>query len=180
MFAYEDKRYKPVPNSANGNCLFEAMSYGLDFSVYPADIRYCVGHFYETFSKDKTYEEGTLQQAIQLSRQFDTEDDDGVSHEIAIKDDTVWANMTDIYICALIYKVNIHLFRKIRIANYTFVYTCEQILCGYSDRPTVSLLYLNGNHFVALELRSKAEYGKDLVDTDQHLTKVRRALRNLN
>lgn len=147
--------FKTIDNNANGNCLFESMAYLLEGSLYELEhgvtssdeIRYMVGEFYRKFDKDIYYPENTIEYRIKLGNMFDNIDDE-MPHDYNIYNDKVWASMTDVLICSLIFEININLYKYSSELN---MYLLEKINSQYNFPETVNLLYNGVNHFEALE-----------------------------
>lgn len=144
-----------VPNKADGNCLFESMEHLLKDTLYEFDhgettseqIREMVGNFYREFDKDIDYPESTIEYNIKIGNMFDNIDDE-MPHDYNIWNDRVWASMTDVLICSLIFEININLYKYVKESN---TYHPEKIRSQYNFTNTVNLLYNGVNHFEALE-----------------------------
>ena len=144
-----------VANNADGNCLFEAMEHLLSGSLYElehgytsaATIREMVGNYYREFDKDIEYPESTIEYKIKIGNLFDNIDDD-MPHDYNIWNDKVWASMTDVLICSLIFEMNINLYKHNRDTN---TYHIEKITSQYNFINTVNLLYNGINHFEAID-----------------------------
>ena len=145
-----------VSNSANGNCFFEAMEYLLEGTKYhltnlkevpsAAEIRFMVGEFYRNFDKDIDYPEDTIENRIKLGIMFDNIDEE-MPHDYNIYNDKVWASMTDVIVCSLLFDVNIRLFKY---NSWTNMYEREVVNPQYNFTDTINLLYNGINHFEAL------------------------------
>jgi hypothetical protein len=149
-----DSRFITVANNADGNCLFESIEHLLSGSVYEKEhgvitaenIREAVGEFYRNFDKDIDYPEQTIEYRIKIDNLFDNMDDE-MPHDYNIWNDKVWANMTDVLICSLIFEINIDLYTYVSEYN---TYRLEKITSQYDYKKTVNLLYNGVNHFEAL------------------------------
>ena len=158
-------RFKIVRNNADGNCLFESIEHKLNFSEYEFKygitkakrIREMVGEFYKKFDKDMDYPESTIEYRIKMGILFDNVDDE-MLHDYNICNDKVWASMTDVLICSLIFEININLY--VKNDSFTFVgddvvditsYELSKIETQYNFTTTIHLLYSGGNHFEALD-----------------------------
>lgn len=147
--------FRVVENAADGNCLFEAMEYLIDGSLYTldhglitaAEIREMVGQFYKEFDKDIEYPETTIEYRIKIGNIFDNFDEE-MAHDYNIWNDKVWASMTDVLICSVLFSVNIDLWKY---SPETDTYHVEKIRSQYNFPETISLLYNGINHFEALE-----------------------------
>ena len=143
-----------IANNADGNCLFESIEKLLDGSLYElehgftsaSDIRTMVGEFYRNFDKDIDYPDSTIEYQIKIGNIFDNIDDE-MQHDYNIWNDKVWASMTDVLICSLIFEVNINLYKY---NSNTSMYHLEQITSQYNFINTVNLLYNGVNHFEAI------------------------------
>ncbi len=158
--------FEIVPNSANGNCFFESMEYLLSNLVDFGDnipsheeIRFMVGEFYRDFDMAIDYPEHTIEYNIKMGIMFDDIDNGvehtksynldeiGIHHVYNIYQNYVWASMTDVLVCAVLFNVNINLYKKIGDMYYL-----EQIKSQYSSNGFTIDLYYNGiNHFEALK-----------------------------
>ena len=144
-----------VKNNADGNCLFEAIEYLIDGSLYTLDhgfvsaasIRQMVGNFYRDFDKNIDYPEKTIEHNIKLGNIFDNFDEE-MQHDYNIWNDKVWASMTDVLICSVLFEVNIDLWKYSR---ETDTYHVEKIRSQYDFPETVQLLYNGVDHFEALQ-----------------------------
>jgi hypothetical protein len=161
-----ESQFQIVRNNADGNCLFESMEHLLNFSEYEfkygitksAKIRKMVSDFYKRFDRCIDYPESTVEYKIKMGVLFDNMDEDGLSHEDNILNDKVWASMTDVLICSLLFEMNIYLF--VKNDSFTFeenevidvtTYEMSKIETQYDFKSTIYLLYSGGNHFEALE-----------------------------
>jgi hypothetical protein len=162
MIAVNGEYFRTIPNEASGNCLFEAMAYHLGFSVSPDEIRQAISQFYLDFVPNAIYEPDSLLAAIQTALLFDENDDNGLPHYLMIAGDRVWANMTDIYVCSLLYNIDIQLYEKIH--GKPLPCLIQTVYCGKRRVRTVSLIFVHNNHFMALENLTKKEYKKDVDD----------------
>lgn len=146
--------FKRIENNANGNCLFETMEYLLSGTLYEynhgytraSEIREMVGQFYKDFDKDIDYPINTIEYNIKIGILFDNMDDAEEAHDINICNDKVWASMTDVLICSLLFNVNINLYKY-----FEKKYHLEKITSQYNFMETINILYNGVNHFEALE-----------------------------
>ena len=149
--------FEVVNNNANGNCLFESIAHLLNGSLYEIingvttadEIRCMVGEFYKDFDKEINYPESTIEYNIKIGNIFDNMDDE-MAHDYNICNDRVWASMTEVLICSLIFEININLYRYSAETN---TFSLEKIRSQYNFPETVNLLYNGTNHFEALNLR---------------------------
>lgn len=147
--------FRVIPNNADGNCLFESIEQLLSGSLYEldhgtttaAEIREMVGNFYREFDKDIDYPESTIEYNIKIGNMFDNIDDE-MPHDYNIWNDKIWASMTDVLICSLLFEININLYKYVK---ETDSYHIECIKSQYGFINTVNLLYNGINHFEALE-----------------------------
>lgn len=147
--------FRVVVNNADGNCLFESMEYLLDGSLYELDhghksaeeIREMVGNFYREFDKDIDYPESTIEYAIKMGILYDNVDDE-MPHDYNIWNDKVWASLTDVLICSVLFELNINLYKYVM---ETEEYHIEKIVPQYCYINTVNLLFNGINHFEALD-----------------------------
>ena len=159
------EQFKIIGNNANGNCLFESMEHLLNFSEYEfkhgitkaTRIREMVGEFYKKFDKDANYLESMIEYKIKMGILFDNVDDE-MQHDCNICNDKVWASMTDVLMCSLIFSININLYT--RNTSFTIegddivettTYELSKIETQYNFTTTINLLYSGGNHFEALD-----------------------------
>jgi hypothetical protein len=105
-----------------------------------------VGNFYREFDKDIDYLESTIEYKIKIGNIFDNMDDE-MQHDYNIWNDKVWASMTDVLICSLIFEININLYKY---NSNTNMYNLEKITSQYNFINTVNLLYNGINHFEAI------------------------------
>ncbi len=146
--------FNVIANNADGNCLFESIEYLLVGSLYElkngytsaSDIRAMVGNFYRDFDKDIDYPESTIEYKIKIGNIFDNIDDE-MQHDYNIWNDKVWASMTDVLICSLIFEININLYKY---NSSTDMYNLEKITSQYNFINTVNILYNGINHFEAI------------------------------
>ena len=136
-----------VPNHADGNCLFESIEYLIKGAHSAPEIREMVGEFYRNFDKNIDYPESTIENTIKIGNLFDNIDDE-MPHDYNIWNDNVWASMTDVLICSLIFEVNINLYKY---HSEIEMYHVEKITSQYNFTNTVDLLYNGINHFEALD-----------------------------
>lgn len=144
-------KFSIIENNGNGNCVFETISYFVnlykssDHIVNSSHIRQSVASFYNAFERNIEYQRGTIEEAILLALQFDNDE----AHEINVRNDSVSANFVDILVASLVFKFDIHLYRR-RRNNDFFV---EIISYQYSNKNTIDVLFTNNNivsHFEAL------------------------------
>lgn len=131
-------------NQDDGNCLFESISNLVDEPH--TVIRQKVFNFYKSFDRNKKYDENTIEYAIVLGLLYDNTDGD-FTHEEIIGCDYVWASMTDVLVCSLLYKVDINIYKYDAISKK---YTIDKVKCNYNNTRTLHILYSNNNHFEAL------------------------------
>jgi hypothetical protein len=168
-----DKNFKIISNKADGNCLFESIEYHLIYSDYEfkygitkaTKIREMVGNFYKIFDKEKDYPDDTIEYRIKMGLLFDNiddndDDDDVMLHDINICNDKVWASMTDVLICSLLFEMNIDLYVKHNLIeedgddiNIIINYELTKIETQHNFTTTMRLLYSGKNHFEAIEQR---------------------------
>jgi hypothetical protein len=163
-----DKRFKIISNKADGNCLFESIEHHLIYSDYEfkhgitkaTKIRKMVGNFYKVFDKEKDYPDDTIEYRIKMGLLFDNADDDEMLHDINICNDKVWASMTDVLICSLLFEMNIDLYVKHNLIeedgddiNIIINYELTKIETQHNFTTTMRLLYSGKNHFEAIEQR---------------------------
>jgi hypothetical protein len=156
-----NKRYDIVINNADGNCLFESISYLMnnlpeeedlpgDRKITQEEIRMLVYDFYKNFDRDIKYPKETIENAIILGLLYDNDDEDEhgeyIHHDINVSNDRVWASMTDILVCSIIFDVDINLYIK-----YGNEYKLEKIKYQYKNRDTINIVYNGINHFEALD-----------------------------
>lgn len=165
-----DSYFKIISNKADGNCLFESIEHRLIYSEYEfkhgitssTKIRKMVGNFYKTFDREFDYPDNTIEYRIKMGILFDNIDDE-MPHEFNICNDNVWASMTDVLICSLLFEMNINLYVK-RVSfeiddnddddiNIVTKYELTKIDSQYNFTTTMNLLYSGENHFEALERR---------------------------
>jgi hypothetical protein len=140
-------RVTVVPNNADGNCLFESIEYLIKRVYSASDIREMVGEFYRNFDRDVNYPESSIENTIKIGILYDNIDDE-MPHDYNIWNNNVWASMTDVLICSLIFEVNINLYKY---DSEIQMYHLEKITSQYHFTYTVDLLYNGINHFEALE-----------------------------
>lgn len=146
--------FSAIPNNADGNCLFESIECLLVGSTYELEhgettseeIREMVGNFYKNFDREIDYPINTIEYNIKMGIIFDNFDDE-MSHDYNICNDKVWASMTDVLICSLIFEININLYKFVAQTN---TYHLEKIKSQYNFTNTINLLYNGINHFEAL------------------------------
>jgi hypothetical protein len=151
-----------IPNNADGNCLFESIEtllLGTDYELNngptsASKIREMVADFYKTFDRDIDYPNTTIEYNIKLGIMFDNIDDEN-GHDINIMNDYVWASMTDVLICSLLFEINIYLYtKKSTFDSYAHTtnvkYELSKINTQYNFKYTVHLLYNGTNHFESL------------------------------
>ncbi len=138
------KNFLILVNQEDGNCLFESMSNLVN--DHHTIVRQKVYNFYKTFDRNKKYNENTIEYAIVLGLTFDNVDGE-FKHEEFIGYDNVWASMTDVLVCSLIYGVDIFLYKYDEISK---VYVIDKLKYQYKNNRTIHILYSNNNHFEAL------------------------------
>jgi hypothetical protein len=160
--------FKVISNKADGNCLFESIEHQLIYSEYEfkhgitnaTKIRKMVGDFYKKFDREFDYPDDTIEYRIKMGLLFDNMDDE-MPHEFNICNDTVWASMTDLLICSLLFQMNIDLYVK-RVSfeiddddNIDIItnYELTKIESQHNFTKTIKLLYSGENHFEAIERR---------------------------
>lgn len=150
------RHFNIIKNDANGNCLFESISYLINNlpkkqkKLCQKDIRLLVHDFYKKFDRDIKYPDGTIEQSILLGLIFENQDEDEngvyISHDINIINDMVWGSLIDILVCSVVLDVDINLYvyhgNDVRL---------EQIKFQYKNKHTLNLLYNGLNHFESLE-----------------------------
>lgn len=155
-----NQRYEIVRNNATGNCLFESISYLINQlpkeedevqnEFTHEDIRLLVCDFYKNFDRDIKYPNGCIEESIILGLTYDNDDTDEygehILHEINIMNDRVWAGMTDILICSIVFDVDINLYMKNENG-----FKLEKIKYQYKNKHTLHILYNGINHFEALD-----------------------------
>lgn len=155
-----NKQYDIVRNNADGNCLFESVSYLInnlpeedlpgDRKITQEDIRMLVCDFYKNFDRDIKYPKESIENAIILGLLYDNDDEDEhgeyIHHDRNVSNDRVWASMTDILVCSIIFDVDINLYIK-----YGNEFKLEKIKYQYKNKDVLHVLYNGINHFEALE-----------------------------
>jgi hypothetical protein len=115
----------------------------------------------EIVDRDADYPEDTIEYRIKMGILFDNMDDE-LQHDRNILNNQVWASMTDVLICSLIFQININLYTKhssfdlddydvFTSDDYEDTYEITKIESQYNFTHTIDLLYSNNNHFEALE-----------------------------
>jgi CRISPR/Cas system-associated endoribonuclease Cas2 len=138
-------RFNRISNSADGNCLFETLSYFVGTSH--EQLRQDLYLFYQCFDKTKEYPDNSFEANIQLSLIGDNDDGMGGLHEDNVGQDKVWASFTDIMVLAHFLELNITVFRlNRRDIEFEFYSATENV----SHYRNISILFVNGNHFEAL------------------------------
>jgi hypothetical protein len=115
--------------------------------------------FYKNFDRDIDYPESTIEYRIKMGILFDNIDEDGLEHDSNISNDKVWASMTDLLICSLLFKMNIQLYvaqTKVTLDDNDEIisvttYELSNIKTQYNFKTTARLLYSGANHFEALD-----------------------------
>jgi hypothetical protein len=151
--------YYVVENNADGNCLFESIAMALceagAAAVGAAEIREMVGNFYREFDKDINYPENTIEYKIKLGINYDNEDEE-MQHDYNIWNDFVWASMTDVLICSVLFDVNIDLYDVNGAIN--------EIRSQYDfGGEPLKILYNEVNHFEALSTAAPAAKNKNFL-----------------
>ena len=100
------EKFLIMVNQEDGNCLFESMSNLVN--EHHTIIRQKVFNFYKTFDRNKKYDENTIEYAVLLDLTFDNVDGE-FKYEDIIGFNNVWASMTDILVCSLLYNVDINI-----------------------------------------------------------------------
>ena len=150
------RHFNIIKNDANGNCLFESISYLINNlpkkkkKLCQKDIRLLVHDFYKKFDRDIKYPDGTIEQSILLGLIFENQDEDKncvyISHDRNIINDMVWGSLIDILVCSVVLDVDINLYvyhgNDVRL---------EKIKFQYRNKHTLNLLYNGVNHFESLE-----------------------------
>lgn len=171
-----NEMFERIPNCADGNCFFEAMEHLLLGTSYyyengfltATEIRQKVADFYKEFNKDIDYPIHTIEYTIKLGILFDNMDEVvekptsvfnieemPIYHIYNIAHNYVWASMTDVLVCALLFDVNIDLYKKC----CEDLISLEEIRSQYPTDDTISIYYNGVNHFEALQ---KIYTGEDL------------------
>jgi hypothetical protein len=153
------KQYDVVRNNATGNCLFESVAYLInnlpkeeDEEVFShEDIRLLVCDFYKEFDREIKYPKECIENAIILGLLFDNEDEDesgeyNIPHDKNVSNDRVWASMTDILVCSVVFDVDINLYIK-----YGNEFKLEKIKYQYKNNNVINILYNGINHFEAID-----------------------------
>jgi hypothetical protein len=118
-----------------------------------------VGDFYKNFDREFDYPDDTIEYRIKMGLLFDNMDDE-MLHELNICNDKVWASMTDVLICSLLFQMNIDLYIKhtwVEEDEYDIKiitnYELTKIESQHNFTKTTKLLYSGENHFEAIERR---------------------------
>lgn len=152
-------QYDIVRNNAEGNCLFESISYlinnlpkedGEQDEFTHEDVRLLVYDYYKEMDRDLKYPKESIENAVILGILYDNDDfndaNEIIPHDRNITNDRVWGSMTDLLICSIIFDVNINLYKK---NGNEFI--LEKIKYQYKNNNTINILYNGINHFEALE-----------------------------
>jgi hypothetical protein len=111
---------------------------------------------------DIDYPMDTIEYNIKLGVMFDNMDGNGdpnslcfddmpIRHIYNIAHNYVWASMTDVLVCALLFEINIDLYKKCGGGDgFEEVFVLEKIISQYTWKDTVSIYYNGINHFEAL------------------------------
>lgn len=137
-------RFLILINEQDGNCLFESLSNLINENH--TVIRQKVFNFYKTFDRTKKYNEDTIEYAILLGLIYDNTDGE-FRHEDIIGCDNIWASMTDILVCSLLYNIDINIYKYDEILNK---YIIDHVKYQHKNYRTIHILYSNNNHFEAL------------------------------
>ncbi len=104
-----DQHFFIEDNKAEGNCLFHSIAeslYGDD--TRHMEIRQKVSDFYNSFTANpELYKEDSLLYKIAFSILYDNIDDDERIHSEVIGEEFVYANFTDLMICAHMFNLNV-------------------------------------------------------------------------
>jgi OTU-like cysteine protease len=155
-----NRQYEIVRNNANGNCLFESVAYLInnlpeedlpgDRKMSHKDIRMLVSDFYNNFDRDIKYPKETIENSVILGLLYDNDDEDEngeyITHDKNVSNDRVWASMTDLLVCSIIFDVDINLY-----INYENGFKLEKIKYQYKNNNAIYILYNGINHFEALD-----------------------------
>ena len=152
-------QYDIVRNNAEGNCLFESISYlinnlpkeGEQDEFSHEDVRLLVYDFYKEFDREIKYPKEAIESAVILGILYDNDDYDETNDEITphdknISNDKVWGSMTDLLVCSIIFDVDINLYIK-----YGNEFKLEKIKYQYKNKNSINILFNGINHFEALE-----------------------------
>ena len=154
-----NRKFQPIKNKANGNCLFEALS----FLLYRKDptlnefLRQQVCEFYTAFDPLRPYVLDSLNYNIAFSMTFDEdedqdeEDDEGAEklpHSKNICNDMVYASATDIMVLAKLFRLNIILFKVIYSPEGQYYNTA--LIENTKSRKLVHIRHVGGNHYEAM------------------------------
>ena len=155
-----DTHYEVVRNRANGNCLFDSISYLMNcipsedgysqVELHQEDVRSQVYEFYKDFDRDIKYPDDTIEQAIVLGLMFENQDEnehgDYISHDRNVINDRVWGSLVDILVCSMLFDVDVNLF-----INHGNAFRLDKIKFQYKNKHTLDILYNGVNHFEALQ-----------------------------
>ena len=152
-------QYQVVRNNADGNCLFESISYLINNlpkgdeeqdEFTHEDVRLLVYDYYKEMVRDIKYPNEAIENAVILGLLYDNEDfsetGEIISHDRNISNDKVWGSMTDLLVCSILFDVDINLYKK-----YGNEFKLEKIKYQYKNNNTINILYNGINHFEALE-----------------------------
>jgi hypothetical protein len=165
-----NRHFEIVSNNANGNCLFESMERLLINTPYEKEngklhaskIRSMVSEFYTNFDRDINYPVNTIEHDIKMGIMFDNSDFDEannvISHEYNVRNDKVWASMTDVLICSLLFEVNIYIYTKnmLYLKYDMSKYDISKIKPQYNYKTTLHILYNGTNHFEAILIKKRS------------------------
>jgi hypothetical protein len=154
-------KYDIVRNNADGNCLFESISYLINNLPKDSsqdeeqdeftheDVRLLVYDYYKEMDRDIKYPNNAIENAVILGVIYDNDDYNEIyeiiPHDKNVSNDKVWASMTDLLVCSIIFDVDINLYIK-----YGNEFKLEKIKYQYKNKHTINILYNGINHFEAL------------------------------
>jgi hypothetical protein len=163
-----NRKFQPIKNKANGNCLFEALS----FLLYRKDptlnafLRQQVCEFYTAFDPLRPYVLDSLSYNIAFSMTFDEdeeveddqddqdviviedEEDEKLPHSKNICKDMVYASATDIMVLAKLFRLNIILFKVVYSPEGQYYNTA--LIENTKSRKLVHIRHVGGNHYEAM------------------------------
>lgn len=144
------QRFTRRRNQGDGNCFFESMQQLLGNVVTPTQLRAQVANYYATFTKQSPEDTSSLEYRIYLGLLYDNQDDDGATHHLAIRHNRVWASITDLLVCVLLYRCTIVLYTPNRCNQQLTVETISFQIHGHPNQLVGHLFYNGYNHFDAL------------------------------